>query len=282
MITEPGYQDVASERPMLNLVTGGASWREALADYAAWCRSCSMSQGTIRLRLLYLARLAAVTDAPFELAIDDLVEFLSPAGWAPETRKSARAALRSFFRWACDTGRVEKNPTERLPAVRVPAGMPRPAPEAVVLEALARSSARDRLMVMLAAYAGLRCCEIARCHTDDVVDGRLRVTGKGKRQRLVPLTAGILRAIPDEPGWLFPSPHGGHLRADSVSVILRRALAPYTAHTLRHRFATRAYAGTRDLRAVQELLGHSKPETTMRYTLVPDDALRAAVLAAAS
>lgn len=241
-----------------------------------------MATSTIRLRLLYLARLAAVTERPFNVAVDDLVEFLSPSGWSPETRKSARAAVRSFYRWAKDTERIEKSPAERLPAVRVPAGMPKPAPESVVLAALARCPARDRLMVMLAAYAGLRCCEIARCHTDDVVDGRLRITGKGNRQRVIPLTPGILRALPAEPGWLFPSPYGGHLRADSVSVILRRVLAPYTAHTLRHRFATRAYAGTHDLRAVQELLGHSKPETTMRYTLVPDDALRAAVFAAAS
>lgn len=54
----------------------------------------------------------------------------------------------------------------------------------------------------------------------------------------------------------------------------------WTAHTFRHRLATRAYAGTRDLLAVSELLGHSRPETTQRYVLLPDDALVAAVEAA--
>ena len=83
-------------------------------------------------------------------------------------------------------------------------------------------------------------------------------------------------------GWVFPSPHGGHLGADRVGKILARALgAGYSAHTLRHRFASRAYTAQRDLRAVQELLGHSKPETTARYVAVPDDALAAAVAAAA-
>lgn len=55
----------------------------------------------------------------------------------------------------------------------------------------------------------------------------------------------------------------------------------WTTHTLRHRFATVSYAGTRDLLAVQELLGHSRPETTRGYVQLPQDALRAAVAAAA-
>jgi site-specific recombinase XerD len=56
---------------------------------------------------------------------------------------------------------------------------------------------------------------------------------------------------------------------------------PYTCHSLRHRFATQVYRSTHDLRAVQELLGHSKPETSARYTLIDEDRLTAAVLAVA-
>ena len=71
------------------------------------------------------------------------------------------------------------------------------------------------------------------------------------------------------------------MRANSVSCVLSQVLPPgWSAHSLRHAFASRAYAGTRDLRAVQTLLGHSKPETTARYTAVPDGALAAAVAAA--
>ncbi|HET6299160.1 MAG TPA: site-specific integrase, partial [Kribbella sp.] len=57
----------------------------------------------------------------------------------------------------------------------------------------------------------------------------------------------------------------------------RLLLGDWTGHSLRHRFASAAYAVDRDLRAVQELLGHSKPETTARYVATPDGALRAAV-----
>jgi len=55
----------------------------------------------------------------------------------------------------------------------------------------------------------------------------------------------------------------------------------WTAHTLRHRFATRAYAGDRDILSVQQLLGHSSVATTQRYTAPPDDALRKAVMSVA-
>ena len=265
---------------MLALVTAGTSWDEALDEYERWCVSAATFPSTVRLRLYYLNRLAIHTDDvnPYRVTFDQLIDFLSDPNWAPETRKSARASVRSFYKWAHLTERMNIDPTAKLPTVRVPAGKPRPAPETVVTAALEGATPETRLMVMLGAFAGLRCCEIAAIHTKDVVDGTLRVHGKGGKERLVPLAPALLRCIPTEPGWLFPSPHGGHLKANSVSVIVGRVLKPfgYTAHTLRHRFATKAYESTHDLRAVQELLGHSKPETTMRYTLVPDDALRAA------
>lgn len=145
-------------------------------------------------------------------------------------------------------------------------------------------------MVLLAAEHGLRRGggEIARVHTNDLVEDllgwSLRVHGKGGKDRVVPLReelANDLRALP--PGWAFPSPSGGHLTEHHVGKIIARVLpGGWTAHTLRHRFATVAYAGTRDLLAVQEMLGHAKPETTRGYVQLPADALRAAISAAAT
>ena len=66
----------------------------------------------------------------------------------------------------------------------------------------------------------------------------------------------------------------------NVTARLSRLLGPgHTAHSLRHRFGTRAYAGAFDLRAVQELLGHASPATTARYVAVPSENLVNAVLA---
>ena len=138
-------------------------------------------------------------------------------------------------------------------------------------------------MLQLAAYAGLRRSEIAALQTRALVGDTLRVKGKGGKVRVVPVLnaelLAALEAIP--PGFVFPGNDHGHQSPNWVGRQMARALGPgWTAHTLRHRFATMAYSHGRDLLSVQELLGHSKPETTARYTAVPDGALRAAVEAA--
>lgn len=81
-------------------------------------------------------------------------------------------------------------------------------------------------------------------------------------------------------GFLFPGRTGRGVSPDVVGKTLSRLLgAGWSGHTLRHRFASSAYAAERDLRAVQELLGHSTPVTTARYVQTPTAAKRAAVLA---
>jgi site-specific recombinase XerD len=81
---------------------------------------------------------------------------------------------------------------------------------------------------------------------------------------------------------VFPGQVNGHLTSGYVSKLVSDALPPgWTAHTLRHRFASVAYSADRDIRAVQELLGHASVATTQIYTAIPKDALRRAVNAAA-
>lgn len=163
-------------------------------------------------------------------------------------------------------------------------------PEMIYRQALADADDRARLMIQLAAQCGLRRGEIARCRREDVVPDlwghSLRVDGKGGHVRSVPLPEELAQIILEHPpSWLFPSPAagGGPLTPHHVGKIVSRLLPDgWTCHTLRHRCATVAYASTRDLRAVQELLGHAKPETTARYTQVPVDAVRQAVAAAAA
>ena len=87
---------------------------------------------------------------------------------------------------------------------------------------------------------------------------------------------------PERPPRLaFPDGFGGHLSPAWVGELVAGVLpAGYTMHTLRHRFVSRAYRGTRNLRAVQTLLGHASIATTERYLAVDDDEIRAAMLAA--
>ena len=109
--------------------------------------------------------------------------------------------------------------------------------------------------------------------------------GKGGHIRVVPLADDVaelvIRACQDGAGWALPGDDHGHLSLRYVGHIAGEALGRYTLHQLRHRFATRAYAETRDLLAVQQVLGHASPATTQRYVRPPDDAMRRAVLAAA-
>lgn len=245
---------------------------------------------TIGQRRYQIARAVRETGDPVTVTGDDLIGWLGSKSWAPETRRAYRAALRSFFAWMQATGRRRDNPAGLIPTVKLPRSRPRPTPESVYRQSLAGAGEDTALMMRLAAMVGLRRAEISRVHSRDLVDDltgtSLRVRGKGGHTREVPLPdvlAALLRKRPT--GWVFPSPRrpGASLTPAHVGVMVSRALPPgWTCHTLRHRCATVAYAAERDLRAVKELLGHAKPETTARYTRVPDDAIRRAIAAAAA
>jgi integrase/recombinase XerC len=254
-----------------------------LADYAAAQRAAGRAEGTIRLHRYRISGLCTMARSPADVTTDQLVKVLSAPDWAPETRKSVRGSFRSFFRWAYASGRLDDDPSEPLPSIRVPAAAARPAPETVVRAGL-RADERTRFMVMLAAYAGLRACEIAQVHSDHLDGDVLRVKGKGGKVREVPIVHELLlERLRDVRGWAFPNGLGSHLSPGHVTRVVSRALPEgWTCHTLRHRMATAAYAGSRDLLAVGSLLGHSRPETTQRYVRMPDDAVRAAARWAAA
>lgn len=257
-------------------------WNAALAEYEVAQRAAGRSPGTIRLHRHYLEQLRARHADPWSVTTRDLRAVLASRRWAAETRRSARSAFRGFYRWAHGSGYVDDDPGLELEAIRVPPGVPRPTPELVVAQTLAYSPPRVALMVLLAAYAGLRAAEIARVHADDLVGDELVVRGKGGRVRAVPIVEpSLLLRLRQLDGWAFPNGLGSHLSPGHVTKLVSAALPDgWTCHTLRHRFASAAYAGTRDLLAVGQLLGHSRPETTQRYVRLPDDALRAAARAA--
>jgi integrase/recombinase XerC len=277
-------------------------WVAMIDAWSAWLLASGIRERTVELRRYQLGHLGAahLDRSPWSLRTADLVEWLAGQAWAPETRKSYRSALRSFYGWGVSAGHTRHDPAGELRPVRCHTPPPRPAPDQVLDDALAAASDRDRLILLLAAYAGMRRAEIAGARWRDITAGAIRVTGKGGRVRVVPLhpvlraeliaeherrragstgtgyryaAAGDLLAV-----WLFPGQTGSHMAPHSVGHAASRLLGPgWTAHTLRHRFATRALRGTSNLLVVQQLLGHSSPETTMRYTALVDDALSDAV-----
>lgn len=269
--------------------TSPGIWVDVLDHWTAYMRAAGRPKSTINLRLYHLRRMAAETGTPpYELTTDRLLTFLGNPTWSPGYRRSIRSSIRNFYAWSLLTERTTTNPAALLPTVSVPLGKPRPASDRSVAVGLTYIDRRVRLMVQLGAHAGLRCSEIARVHSgdlqQDLLGWSLRVIGKGGRVRVVPIgddLAGALHACPD--GWVFPGQIDGHLSGAYVSKLISRALPEgTTAHPLRHRYASRAFRGSGyNLRAVQELLGHSSVSTTQIYTAVDDDELRRAALSVA-
>lgn len=268
-----------------------AKWARWIEDYRRYLRAGGRTAQTVDTRIKQLCTLARALDPidPSEVTFDDLVDYLAENDdWKPETRRSVRGSLRAFFEWAVGDGRLADNPASRLPRVKPGRVEPRPAAEHDYADALIGADDRVRLMLRLGAELGMRRAEVACAHTQDLIraDGGqwwLVVHGKGRRDRNLPLTADLAAAIRSHTdggdGYLFPSSNGkAHLSARYVGQLVRRQLPPgVTMHQLRHRFATQAYAVSRDLLMVQRLLGHSSPATTQRYVAADDSAMRSIV-----
>ena len=214
-------------------------------------------------------------------------------GLARTSTARALAALRSFYRYL-DREHSRHNPAlKALRTPRLPRRLPRPlsadqaaelldaAPGAARLDWIAK---RDTALLLLLYGAGLRIGEALALDRaafgQDPKPGALLITGKGGRQRLVPLLPVIATAIRDyldacpyrHSTALFLGARGKQLQAPIVRRVmqeLRRCLGlPETAtpHALRHSFATHLLADGADLRTIQELLGHASLSTTQGYT----------------
>ncbi|TKJ33604.1 tyrosine-type recombinase/integrase [Blastococcus sp. CCUG 61487] len=267
-------------------------WQGALDAWEGWLKASGAPPTTIGLRLYQLRRLALDHPdiRPWDVDLDHLVLWLAQhEHWRPNTRRSYRGALRAFYAWAVAAGHLDRSPAAALPRVKATRGLPRPIAEDVLRAAVGRADDRARLILLLAAYGGLRRAEIAHVRREDLHhDGYgwlLRVHGKGDVYRDVPLTGLLAAALLDLPGgWLFPSDRrpGRPLTPERVGRIASRLLPEgWALHTLRHRFATRVRDGGADIYVIAELLGHRNIETTRIYTRLAGDELRKAVTAAA-
>lgn len=266
------------------------AWHCAIQAYRRHLEAAKLSDQTVRLRCYQLTRLADELPGcgPWDVTASDLVEWLGGHNWARGSVYSYRAVVRSFYAWAAAEQLVPASPAAGLPKVRIPVRMARPAPRDAYRAALKAADDRGRLMLRLAAELGLRRGEIAQVHSEDVQPGIedagwwLEVRGKGDRVRYLPLSDDLAKALTARAGWVFPGRIEGHLSGPRVTEILTGLLPDHwTAHTLRHQFATRAYSVDHDVFAVQRLLGHARSDTTQIYVSVPESAMRRLVDAVA-
>lgn len=218
------------------------------------------------------------------------------------SRARAVAGVRNFFHWLDRTGRLHNAAIDLLKSPKTPRRLPRPVTEIGAQAIMERAGAepdegwiglRDEALFTLLYGAGLRIGEALALRLADLNQGdRLTITGKGGKQRSVPLLpivreslaryrqacpyVGGQSATKSKSGPVFVGARGEILNpavAQRSLRRLRRALNlpdSVTPHALRHSFATHLLASGADLRSLQELLGHSSLSTTQLYTQVGD------------
>lgn len=270
------------------------SWDAAIGGWVQWLTSAGASFETIRTRRGIVRAVArrGETDRPADVTSEQLIAMCAAHQWSNDHRRSVRASLINFFDWCVGVGNCVENPARGLPRVPESKPKPRPATDRIWAELLAVAEPRERLMARLAGEAGLRRAEVAKVHRDDLTDDlcgwSLIVKGKGGKQRVVPITDSLAEAIRkyqvgySSQGYLFPGQIDGHVSPGHVGVLISRLMPEgWSMHKLRHRYASRGYAGTGNIRAVQEALGHASVATTQRYTAVSNREVRAVSEAAA-
>jgi integrase/recombinase XerC len=233
------------------------------------------------------------------------VSYLTERGYARRSIVRKVSAVRSMLEWAVARGLLPANPARDLSTPKLDRPLPKAlkASEAAALCALppddGPAGVRDRAMLELLYGSGLRVGELCALDLEDVDlrEGAVRVLGKGRKERRVPVSGPAtwalrtylsaaraellaVREIVPEPNALFINARGGRLSSRSVRAILARYLraegrAAVGPHALRHSFATHLLDNGADLRAVQELLGHESLATTQIYTHVSTERLRA-------
>lgn len=271
---------------MRNRISAPVPWRESINGWTDTLKAAGLSAQTIKSRRYKMVHLAALLmpSGPEDVTTEQIVQAFARQQWKPETRKAYRNTISSFFRWLHKSCRRSDDPSLDVPRVKKPHAHPRPCPDKYITAAMEKATAAEKLMIRFGAECGLRRGEIARVHSGDVVADSaghsLIVRGKGDKQRIVPLPDDLAAIVMDANGYLFPGRFGGHVEESYIGDHISHLLPDgYAAHTLRHRFATTAYAATHDLFVVAELLGHESVETTEHYVAMPDGRLREATAA---
>lgn len=262
---------------------------DLIADYLAYLRRRGRSAATIDTYGGVLRRLDA--ELPMGLAAanaDELEDWIWVDGRSPAAVRLYRTIVCQFFAWATDPRqpRLDWDPSTLLPdPPPLPRRIPRPIPATQLAYILARAREPYRTWYVLAAFAGLRCCEIANLDREHIGEDVLWVrNGKGGHERIVPTHPDVwaaVRELPPGPVARLADGRRANRRYvtncgnDHLRAIGARGV---TMHRFRHTFGTVVYQSAGEL-AAQRLLGHASVSTTQIYAAVADAQLVAAIAA---
>lgn len=230
---------------------------------------------------------------------------LHEVGISPRSQARILSGVRSFFRFLRMDGRIESDPTELLESPLVGQHLPEvlSTEEVDQLEAAIDLTKweghRNRAIVEVLFSCGLRVSELTGLKLSNlyIEEEFLRVEGKGRKERLVPLSPKAIKELhlwfddrrhmdikPGEEDYVFLNRRGSHLTRTMILIIIKRLAEEagikktISPHTLRHSFATALLEGGADLRAIQAMLGHESIGTTEIYTHIDTHTLREEIL----
>jgi len=278
---------------------------EALRNRAVSEHTLSSYESDLRDLESFLSLRKTDFDSIDHIFIRDFLGYLYERDLKKTSVARKLACLRTFFKFLVRDGRLKTNPADLVSSPRLSKTLPSYLPEdeaAAVVEMPQGGSLRDlrdRAILEVLYASGLRVRELVGLNDEniDMAQQLVRVFGKGRKQRVVPfgdfaaraLTAylaervrlGLAQAEDNGQTPVFVSIRGHRLSARDVQRLVEKTRLRLpsgrrlTAHTLRHTFATHLLERGADLRAIQELLGHSSLATTQKYTHVSLEHLRA-------
>ena len=249
-----------------------------------------------------------------EIKTSDILDFLSylasdraqnpnsPApdyGISPAARARKLSALKSFYKYlTLRTKLLSENPAADLEYPKLRKSLPKYLTleqSSKLLQAVSgQNQARDYAILMLFLNCGIRRSELVGLNMTDVYEDRIRVVGKGNKERLVYFGSACRKAIDQylpirqkqvltDNRALFGSRNGNRISADAVHALVKKAFlkagldaTQFSAHKLRHTAATMMLSGGVDVRTVQEVLGHENLNTTQIYTHIENTELKVA------
>ena len=268
-----------------------AAYRRDLARYDSWCQDRQLTSAS------------AIAESDIS---DFAADLRDPSVGVPLAASSAArvlVAVRGFHRFALDEGMAPNDPSHRISVPSISKRLPKALTYDQISSLLKAagdnetpSGLRDRALVELLYGTGVRISEAVGLDLDDInlVDRSMVVTGKGSKQRLLPLGDYAITALEEflvrgRPALVlkgrgtpaaFVNVRGARLSRQSAYGVVHQAAeraqlgVEVSPHTLRHSYATHLLQGGADVRVVQELLGHASVTTTQIYTAVTADTLR--------
>ena len=236
------------------------------------------------------------------LSSDRLVhpESASPDhGIGPSSRARKLSAIKSFFKYlTVRTKQLEENPVAELEYPKLRKSLPKylsmEQSAALLRSVSGQNEKRDYAILMLFLNCGIRRSELVGLNLTDVYKDRIRVVGKGNKERFVyfgtPCRKAIDAYLPErmkqeltDNRALFGSRNGNRISTDAVHRLVKKALmqagldsTQFSAHKLRHTAATMMLSGGVDVKTVQEVLGHENLNTTQIYTHIENTELKVA------